>query len=102
MNLLEIYEENKKRKEEEKRQDEERAFNEEIREIECEIILGKEKHYSNNEKVLKTIDIKYKKNSNFVYYPIFAIEDRIKLRKYYFEYNKTNIKKIQNYIDNKE
>lgn len=97
MNLLEIFEENKKRKEEEKRQDEERAFNEEIRNIKSEIILGKEEHQIENKELLKKLGIKYKKNKVKVYYPLNS-----SWHEYYFEYNKTNIKKIQNYIDNKE
>jgi len=95
MNLLEIFEENKKRIEEEQRQDDERAFNKEIREMKSEIILGKEEHESNNKELLDKLGIKYKKNKTIVYYSPFNYSSN----KYYFEYNKTNVKKIQKYLD---
>lgn len=94
MNLLEIFEENNKRKEEEERQNDKRAFNKEIREIKSEIILGEEKHYSDNKELLEKLKIKYKKietTSFGLYYS--------KRYDYYFEYNKTNVAKIQKYLD---
>lgn len=94
MNLLEIFEENNKRKEEEERQDKERAFGEEIREIKSEIILGKKEHHSNNKELLEKLKIKFKHHENLYYYYY-----KVERYDYYFEYNKTNVKKIQEYLD---
>lgn len=96
MNLLDIFEENQKRMEEEKQQDEERAFNKEIREIKSEIILGKKEHQSDSKELLDKLGIKYKKYKNLYYY---CGTSSIKKYDYYFEYNKTNVKKIQKYLD---
>ena len=97
MNLLEIFEENQKRIEEENQQDSERKLNKEIREIKAEIIEGEIIHYTDNKEIFNMLDIKCKKNFTSCVAPIFF--DTKSYRKYYFDYNRTNIKKIQKYID---
>lgn len=98
MNLLEIFEDNERVKKAEEKLDAKREEHHELKEIISEIIRGDETHYTDNEDLLKKIGIKYKK-SECSYMPLpfrhFEYERRI-----YFEYNKTNVKKIQKYLEN--
>ena len=89
MDLLKIYEKNK---ELEKKQNDLRS-KEEIKDIVCSIIKGDETYKVNNKtkKILKEIGIKaYNRN----FQGLFGM-----INEEYIKLNKTNIQKIQKYID---
>lgn len=108
MNLLEMYENSKK---EDKKFEEEKSnheFKKELRRLISAIIQGEESFQTNNDKLIENLDIRVgKKNnkekncSNIV--TIYSYSWGYGFNKYSFKLNKTNIQKVQNYIDsNKE
>ena len=95
MDLLKIYNENQEREKEFKKQKEEYELQKEIKKFVADIIRNNEEFYSNNKKVFEELDIKSKRRDRFLecagYYS--------KPGDYYAPINKTNIKKLNDYIN---
>lgn len=96
IDLLKIVEENKKIEEQENILERKR----EIRELISAIVKGEDIFYTNDEELIKEIGIKVSKkdmNYNNPWYSPFSINGKIKIK-----LNKTNIQKIQDYINKEE
>lgn len=95
MDLLKIYNENQEREKEFEKQKEEYELQKEINGFVVDIIRNNERFYSNNKKVFEELGIKYKRKKmdyNLVG-ECFRYDD------YYAPINKTNIKKLNDYIN---
>lgn len=90
MNLIEIYENNKKIKSEKQKLEDIEEINEMIS---C-IFKNEDNYYTDNEELLKNIGIKYKKGDYYIR-PYYMPRER----SFKFELNKTNIKKINDYYN---
>lgn len=91
IDLLSIYENNKQIENQEKELKKEK----ELMELITYIIQGKETFLTNSKELLEEIGLKYKKAKDFIYVPFMRGQYEVKL-------DKTNIKKVQNYIDMEE
>ncbi len=95
IDLLKFVEGNKKTKDLQDEVD----FKKELNKLIANIITGEKEFFTNSDMLIEKLNIKCKKNifdvsrSFFEFYP---------LKKYTFKLNKTNIKKIQSYIDKEE
>lgn len=95
MDLLKIYNENQEREKEFKKQKEEYELQKEINGFVVDIIRNNERFYSNNKKVFEELGIKYKrKNKDYI-----RIGEYSRYSGYYAPINKTNIKKLNDYIN---
>lgn len=95
MDLLKIYNENQEREKEFKKQKEEYELQKEINGFVVDIIRNNERFYSNNKKVFEELGIKYKrKNKGYI-----CIGEYSRYGGYYAPINKTNIKKLNDYIN---
>lgn len=92
IDLLSVFENNKEIENKQKELNKEK----ELMELITYIIQGRETFKTDNKELLEEIGIKYKKIDNFGYMPF------IRGGQYEIKLNKTNIKKIQNYIDMEE
>lgn len=97
MNLLEIYENSKQEDEKYKQEKKNYELKKELRKLMSEIVKGTEEFGTNNKDLIKELDIKkFKKRDNCssIYYSPFSTS-----YEYSFKINKTNIQKVQKYID---
>lgn len=101
MNLLEIYEENKKEKEVFENQKKEHEFKKELKRLISSIIEGRDCFYTNNEELIEKLNIKAKKETknNFTINMYDYHGYSLNSFEYVFDLNKTNIQKVQKYID---
>lgn len=92
MDLLKIYNENQEREKEFKKQKEKYELQKEINGFVVDIIRNEPEFYSNNKKVFEELGIKYKrKKMNYISIGRYG--------NYYAPINKTNIKKLNDYIN---
>lgn len=91
MDLLKIYEDNKKQKEELENQEEEIKFKRTLQSVLASIVAGNETYKTEYKEFIDKLNIKYKKITT----QCWGGENL----KYEFNLNKTNIQKIQKYID---
>lgn len=95
MDLLKIYNENQEREKEFKKQKEEYALQKDINGFVVDIIRNEKEFYSNNKKVFEELGIKYKrKKKDYI-----RIGECSRYGGYYAPINKTNIKKLNDYIN---
>lgn len=95
MDLLKIYNENQKREKEFKKQKEEYALQKDINGFVVDIIRNEPEFYSNNKKAFEELGIKYKrKKKDYI-----RIGECFRCGDYYAPINKTNIKKLNDYIN---
>lgn len=91
MDLLKIYNENQERE----KQKEELKLQEKINELVSDVIQNKSDFISDDEKVFKELGIKYKrKKKDYI-----RIGECFRCGDYYAPINKTNIKKLNDYIN---
>jgi len=100
IDLLKIYEDNKKI---DKLKDE-IQFKEELNRLLSDIVMNKEKFYTDNEYMLKKLSLKYSKNKQKEKNTFYCIS--FSGNEYYAKYTinltKENIKKIQDYVNKEE
>ena len=91
MDLLKIYNENQERE----KQKEELKLQEKINKLVSDVIQNKSEFISDNKKAFEELGIKYKrKKSDFM-----LIGFRSRYGDYYAPINKTNIKKLKDYLE---
>lgn len=98
MNLLKIYEDVKKQKEKEEKTIKNIEVEKELRKLIASIIRGDEHFFTNSKKLCEDLKVKYDNRDTFTDYGTLGFglyHCRVKL-------NKTNISKIQKYIEEKE
>lgn len=97
MDLIKIYEENKQKEKEAKELKENLELDMATKKLIADIIQGKEDFFTNSKKLLEEIGLKYEETKNCCNYGFgFSVYN------YCVKLNKTNIRKIQKYIDDKE
>lgn len=97
MDLVKIYEENKQKEKEAKEFKETLEVEQATKKLIADIIQGKEDFYTNSKRLLEEIGLKYEETKNICNYGFsFGIYN------YCVKLNKSNIRKIQKYIDDKE
>lgn len=94
MNLLELNKQIKEKISNKEKIDKELENYKEIKRIIFEISIGSEKYSTNNKELFDEIGIKLKTKSTSMHFSWYKQE-----QKYEFKLNKTNIAKIQKYID---
>lgn len=95
MDLLKIYNENQEREKEFKKQKEEYELQKEIKKFVVDIIRNEKEFYSNNKKAFEELGIKYKRKKR----DYILIGECFRYGDYYAPINKTNIKKLNDYIN---
>lgn len=98
MDLLKIYEDVKKQKEKEEKTIKEIHVEKEIRKLLASIIKGEELFYTNVKELCEDLKVKYDSKDTFTDFGTLGFG----LYHYRFKLNKTNITKIQKYIEEKE
>jgi hypothetical protein len=98
MDLLKIYEDVKKQKEKEEKTVKEIEVEKELRKLIASIIRGEEHFFTNSKKLCEDLKVKYDNRDTFTDFGSLGFG----LYHYRFKLNKTNITKIQKYIEEKE
>lgn len=94
MDLIKIYEANKKEREKEKQQNTKIEINRGIKEFLSAVIKGNEYFYTSNKELLKKLNLSYKKRERgYVTFGSIGICD------YQVKINKTNVEKVQQYLN---
>lgn len=99
MNLLKIYEQNEKNKNELKTVENKLKLEKEINRLIASVIEGNTEFGTNNEDIFEELGIKKCKRRESEYHCFNPFNP---YREFYIKINKTNIKKIQNYIDKRD
>ncbi len=96
MDLIKIYEKNKKENEEFEKVKNDYKLKQEIRSFIADIIQGKENYYTNNKEFIDKLELSFKKKNNTgsLWSPSY-----IGYANYTIKINKTNINKLQKYLD---
>lgn len=97
MDLVKIYEDNKQKEKEAKELKESLELETATKKLIADIIMGKDQYYTNCERLLKEIGLKYEETKTACNFGF-----SFGLYNYATKLNKSNIKKIQKYIDEKE
>lgn len=96
IDLIKVYEENKKIEKNQEKIDEQK----ELRKLLSAIVGNEKQFYTNDEKFLKKLNIKYgKSNDNHVFGIGYSWNTYNMCGSYFINLTKENIKKIQKYID---
>lgn len=98
MNLIKIYEDVKKQKEKEEKTIKNIEVEKEIRKLIASIIKGEELFFTNSKELCENLKIKYDNSDTYTNFGSLGFG----LYHYRFKLNKTNITKIQKYIEEKE
>lgn len=97
IDLLDIFNKNKKLNEAQDKLE----LIKELRVLLSTIVKGDDEFLTNNETLIKKIGLKYKNNET-LYVPTFSGYDARLYSRYKVELSKSNIKKVQSYLDDLE